>query len=642
MDALEQEVRLLTSRLAGWVETQLVQGLDDRRQEMKALRAELLVQVDERLAAAQGAPAAGEALEQRVRAAMSRLSDSVEARLGQEVENRRAELVALRSSLEAAVQAKASKDEATVAATLSAVQDVAGTSATLGARLDEVAGQAAAAVKASAAFRAEADALPERIEAFEQRVKAAMGRLTDSVETRLVETAAGSKPAMDQLRSAVRATGARIDGLDQQVQDVRSTLADDRRALTDRLDAMAARVSAAAEGMAALQTEIDAGPARAELLEQRVKSAVGRLAETMESRLAEAGTATAAELTALRADLELAVSREATELRTALDTAVAALRARSGQLQERLDSMAQLHADVGGLRRELEDALAEQLRQARSEIGAVVSDAHRRFAVSVERLEEQMHQATTQAAAAQGAVARVEVLAQAVASDGRRLEALEEHTRRTDAHLGHLVDAKLTELDVQRLAEVRRAGEELRGVLDAGLAEMRAEVAASLAEGRMETAARTKRLDERVAALEALGRSIDQAQRDAEERIEQALQARLAALDAAAADVAAGRHDAAKAIASLERRTAQVGERMEHRVDALSQQVDALVRAASTEGGALAPLRSDVRLLQSQVAELAETLAQLRPRGKAAAKKAAAPAKRAAAPAKAAARRRLQ
>src|SRR5437763_10063991 len=120
LEALEHQVRQLTSRLAGWVEAQLVQALDDRRDDMKALRAELLAVVNEQLAgvraesasvlsvtthrlelaqeqlrerldaaAERSADAAGGAggagadpgLEGRVRSAMSRLSDSVEARV---------------------------------------------------------------------------------------------------------------------------------------------------------------------------------------------------------------------------------------------------------------------------------------------------------------------------------------------------------------------------------------------------------------------------------------------------------------------------------------------------------------------------------------------------------------------------------
>ena len=635
MDALEQEVRLLTSRLAGWVEAQFVQALDDRRQEMKALRSELLFIVNEQLAAPTGA----EALEQRMRAAMSTLSDSVEARLSQDAENRRAELDAVRSGLEAAIEAQAQKAEATAAATLAAVHDSAGAASTLGVRLDEVAGQAAAAAQASAAFRAEADALPERMEAFEQRVKAAMGRLTDSVETRLAETAAGRDPALDELRAQLRAGVTRTEALDQQVQTLRSELQAEGQSLRERLDALAAQVTSATDGMAAAQEGIDAGPARAEALEQRVRSAVGRLAESMESRLADVETAKAAEVTALRTELE---------------TAVTALRARASQVQERLDAVEQLHRDAGErlgrmvelklaevvdgrrteletLRRELEDTLAVQLREGRNEIGTAVADAHRRFVVSVDRLEEQMHLVTEQAAAAQAAVAHLDQMPEAVASDGRRIEALEEHTRRTDARLGDLVDAKLVELAGQRLAEVESVREELRTALDAHLAEMRAEVATALGESRTEAAGAAARFDERLAEFDAL-----------EERIEQALQARLVALDAAATDVAAGRAEVAEAVASLERETAREREQVEQRVDGLAVHVEALMKTAASEGGALAPLRSDLRLLQAQVAELAEAVTELRPRRKAAtpakAAKAVSPAKRATAvPAKQAA-----
>ncbi|MDQ3640267.1 MAG: hypothetical protein M3450_02050, partial [Actinomycetota bacterium] len=93
LEALEQQVRQLTSRLAGWVEAQLVQALDDRRNDMKTLRSEMQVLLDEQRAAKAAKAAGGgsspadverlEALEQRVRAAMSRLSDSVEARLAE-------------------------------------------------------------------------------------------------------------------------------------------------------------------------------------------------------------------------------------------------------------------------------------------------------------------------------------------------------------------------------------------------------------------------------------------------------------------------------------------------------------------------------------------------------------------------------
>src|SRR4051794_6949867 len=47
--ALEPRVHGLTSRLASWVESQLVQALDDRRDDMTALRSELQAVVNEEL-----------------------------------------------------------------------------------------------------------------------------------------------------------------------------------------------------------------------------------------------------------------------------------------------------------------------------------------------------------------------------------------------------------------------------------------------------------------------------------------------------------------------------------------------------------------------------------------------------------------
>ena len=50
LDVLEQQVRQLTGRLAGWVEAQLVQAIDERRDDLQALRAELQLMVSERVA----------------------------------------------------------------------------------------------------------------------------------------------------------------------------------------------------------------------------------------------------------------------------------------------------------------------------------------------------------------------------------------------------------------------------------------------------------------------------------------------------------------------------------------------------------------------------------------------------------------
>ncbi|HWI03432.1 MAG TPA: hypothetical protein VNT52_06315, partial [Acidimicrobiales bacterium] len=252
--ALEEQVRQLATRLAGWVEAQLVQAVDTRRADMRSLRSELLGSVDARLAeiapvraGAEESPARMEAFEQRVKAAMGRLSDSVETRLADTTAARHSELEALRSAL--------------------------------GDRLDRLERDEASAGESLAALRLSSRAATERVEALEQQVRAANARLEKSVE-------------------------ARVDGLVLQV-------------------------AAATDGLAALQAEADAGPARAELLEQRVKSAMGRLAESVEARLAEVVAARPGELGGVRTEIERVLAQQATELRTEIETVAAATRARA-------------------------------------------------------------------------------------------------------------------------------------------------------------------------------------------------------------------------------------------------------------------------------------------------------------------------
>jgi chromosome segregation ATPase len=118
-----------------------------------------------------------------------------------------------------------------------------------------------------------------------------------------------------------------------------------------------------------------------------------------------------------------------------------------------------------------------------------------------------------------------------------------------------------------------------------------------------------------------------------------------AALAAQAAEMAAAldaHAQLASVVDSLGRRVDRAQERVRDRLNGLSQRVDeasaTITANASKEAGALAPLRSDVRMLQAQVAALAETVESL-PRRKAPVK--AAPPPRIAA-VKAEARRRAR
>ncbi|MGI8983371.1 MAG: hypothetical protein ACR2HM_02370 [Acidimicrobiales bacterium] len=530
-EALEDQLKQLTARLARWVESQLARAVDDRRGELGVLRTELLEAFDSRLADRTAGPgpagdevaARVDAFERRVKVAMGRLTDSVEARLADTLAAREAELEALRSSF--------------------------------GDRLDRLEQGDNSAGESVAALRLSTRAAAERIEALEQQAKAAVARLEQSVEA--------------------------------------------------RLEALAAQVRVASDGVAAAQAEAGAGPARSELLEQRVRSAMGRLAESVEARLSEAVEGRQAELATLRS--------------------------------------------------EVDDAMARHVREARAEIGSTVADAHRRFVVSVDALNERMAAVTRESASAKATLARIETLPEAVASDGRRIESIEAHTRRTDARLEALVDTKLAELAARGQAEVAGARDELAASVDTRLADIWAEVALALGDGRAEVAAGAGRIDAALAA-------VDRSRRDAEERLAHAMQVRLdeldkaaaevvagraevaaavaaldrrtdEAIDKAAAEVAAGRADVAAAVVALDRRTDEAEDRVRRQVEDLAVQVAGLVRTATAEGGVLAPVRSDIRLLQDRVAELVETVAELRPRRKADAP-ASKPKARKAAPAK--------
>jgi len=298
------------------------------------------------------------------------------------------------------------------------------------------------------------------------------------------------------------------------------------------------------------------------------------------------------------------------------------LEAKLGEVVERR------RAEFGALKVEIEEALAGQLREARTGIATAVAEAHRRFVVSVDELHERMNLVADQSTAAHAAATQIDTLQETVTSDGRRLEALEVHTRRTDARLGEVVDAKLSEQAARRGAELEDTQAQLRAALDAHMAETRTEVTLALGDGRQELIEGAARLEQRqsaldrqaertVADLNALSASVESAMRKAEDRLGRTVQAKLAELEAIVAQAAAGREETAAGVASMSRKVARVQDQVQKKVAAVTDQMDALVMAAAKEAGTLAPLRSDLRLLQGQVSELAEAVDEVRPRRKA-------------------------
>ncbi len=606
LEALEQQVRQLTSRLAGWVEAQLVQALDDRRNDLKALRSELLVVVSEQLAgmraetasilsvatrrldvgqeqlgerleavehrdarAAAGVEArpargqgtaAADGLEQRVRQAMSRLTESVEAELVELRTARQTDADLLRRELTALVDERLAEVASRSGAGMAAVQDRWGQQlAALAERVDGASRQAASAVAGVGASGSEAVAATARIEAFEHRVKSAMGRLTDSVETRLAESAAGRATELDGLRADL---GGRLE--------------------TATIEAGRAREAAAGAGERA-----EAAGQRVEALEQQVRAAIARLGESVEAKTAELAASTAAGGQALRADLRTETGR--------------------------------------------------QLREARAEMATAMDATHKRLAQSQEKIDERLRAMAGQVASVAGSV---EILDTTVASDGSRLEALELHTRRTDAKLTDLVEERFATLASARGEELDRFRDELRNEISTAVAraeaqgaELRAAVDRSAAAARDELASTVELARSALAAgAERVEAQREELRAQVAGQVSDAAAELAAVLDAARAEVASGTvrleegqrelgtrlAEAAaaseaqsalqEAVAALGRRADRAQDRARKISDRIDQLAADLARAGSAESAALAPLRSDVRALQAQVAELAEAL----------------------------------
>ena len=527
LDALEQQVRQLTSRLAGWVEAQLVQSLEDRRNDMQALRTELQVVVSEQLA---------------------------EIRAEQ------------------------------------------------------------AAMLGAAASRAEE--VPAQLTEVEERVARRLAELHDQVEARISSSAERQRADAEAVRS-----------------ELLGSLSDTSR--------------------------------RPDGLELRVRAAMSRLSESVESKLAEVGTARQGEIDGLRAETSKALSQQAGELRADIATTATALRARFSQAQERIDEVERKYGEAEAhvaalvetklsevvdrrrtefdqLKWELQEDLGKQVADARAEIGTTVSEAHRRFLLSVERLDERMVAVSEESASL---VDRLEAVHEAVAAGGRRIEALEIHTRRTDERLTELVEGKLAEIAGERLAELEEFRGQLRTALDNHLADTRVEVSMTagaareeLGKARAEVAGAREELDERQARLESLTVAAQDRLREAAARTAALEAERQASLDREVSHAVARleslglsvqdrlREAEARAAGAVEGRLSELDpvarqvEECRAEVAGLAEQFRAVAeatrKAAFAEEGMLAPLRSDVRRLQDQVAELAELMYEVRPRRK--------------------------
>lgn len=627
LEALEQQVRQLTSRLAGWVEAQLVQAMDDRRNDLKALRAELQAVVDQQLAG--------------VRAETASVLSVATHRLdvGQEQLSERLETVGQRAAEAAAAAAASAASGTTDPARIDAMEQ------RVASRLDAL----RAEVEASLHDRLQATTAPgPAADGLEQRVRQAMSRLTESVEAQLAELAAARAADIDGLRRELSAAlddrvGAVASRSGAGLAAVQDGLGQQLAALTERVDDVARQAISAADGLGAATAEATAASARADAFEQRVKSAMGRLTDSVETRMAEATTTHHDEVERFRTELGRQADAAAADSVRARETAAEALvQARAGadrtqtleqqvkaavtRLNTTVDAKA---AELTGamteagekLRAEARAEVAKELREARAELGSAIDAANKRTARFEATFDERLGSLTRQAASLTGSL---EILDSTVASDGTRLEALELHTRRTDAKLTELVEERFAVLAAGRDTELEQFRAELTAAMGASGAAARAELGSMLDAARTELAAAAGDLRAQGDELQAAIASQLAAARSELAAALEAARAELAAgaeaLDETRAGVAAQLAEAAAAleaqaemaatVASLGRKADRAQERARKLSDRVEELAAAVAKAGSMESGALAPLRSDLVALRAQVDGLAEAVAE--------------------------------
>lgn len=111
VEALEHQVRQFMGRLAGWVESQLIQAVDGRRSDLRALRAELQFALSEQAsepiallaASIEENAARAPAFEERVQSAVRRFGESLEATLAESASGHLADLDTVRGELRAVI-----------------------------------------------------------------------------------------------------------------------------------------------------------------------------------------------------------------------------------------------------------------------------------------------------------------------------------------------------------------------------------------------------------------------------------------------------------------------------------------------------------------------------------------------------------
>lgn len=645
LETLEHQVRQLMSRLAGWVEAQLVQAVEDRRSDMRALRSELQAAVADQVAAARAEN--GSLLTVAVRRLtvnqeeLGERLDDVVGRANEAAKNAAASTMAVAGDADR-LEAFEGQLNRRIRQLTDSVQTVrAELESAVAERLDAVVRQAEQAWEGVSALRASTEAETARAHAFEERLRSAMRRLGESLEAKVAELAGQRLADLEQAQAA----DASVIG-----------------SVVQRIDGVAGQAARAEEAIAALSSSMEAETARVLAFEEQVRSAVARLSETVDARLAQATSGRQAEAQAWRAEagaaLEgrlhavLAQATHASESVAGLAASLDAEAARSQALEERVravvsrltesvEALAATSATRGGepetIRVQLEEAVTKQVTDARTQIAAAIAGANKRFVRGQEQLSE-------------------------------RLEALEMHTRRTDERLTQLVEAKIAAMTTgDPEAAIAAVKIDLEEALEERLGEVRSQIAGTAADAEANQAAtrgqvegqvtelggQVAELSGRLAAatsgLGGLGDSLaaDQARMDTletrghelEERLAQAIDAQRQAASEERAAERAGlsaelsriRSELVEAATAQTRTSSkdlsQLRKGLEDVVGRVEKLASAVAASASAEAGALAPLRSDVRMLQTQVSELTEARGEARARRQPAPRKKPAPAK---------------
>lgn len=575
LDALERQVRQLMSRLAGWVESQLVQAVEDRRGDLRSLRTELQSTLDEQVAAIRAEATSvltvavrrlsvnqeelGDRLD-GLSIQTSRSADVVTA-LSVSVGEETARVLAFEEQVRAAV-ARVSK---TVELRMGEMEPFgsepfrAGLRAELCELFDErilpVAAQAAQAIEGVATVSSSLEDRTARLEAFEERARAAVNRLTESVGTRLGELEAVRRAELDTIRSEFRA----------EIEASRNTTilafrVELGEVVDGHLQEIAAQAERATQGLAAMSGSHDADAMRMEAFEERARTAMAQHGESVNSRLVESARAERAELDGLRESVAgLTDSLEAEARRS--DALEDRFRVVAGRLTESVEALASKAAsrpvELEAVQAELQEVLTRQLAEARAQVAAAVAGSNKRSLRSQEQLGTRLDDVA------------------------RRLES--------------------------RIAELSEQGAAAAAGLDS--------LSSSLAVNRD---APPPDPDALAGIENRLRREQERQARAVETRVAAAVKGRATEMISLAAELTRIRSEVAAAAASQsEKSLREVGalrkslENITGRLDGLA---GALAAAAQAETGALAPLRSDVRMLQTQVSALSEVVDELRKR----------------------------